>query len=396
MKASRLDTMARHCNGKYRLQFCRGRFLKDHLSFVAQLRVVFLISKVPYGFLKTIAMSCTGCSLNIKEFLKLEEEELFNFMHSHNVMLKEKVCPKCGAMCTLVKRTDTVFYFRCTAMLEGNQKKKRKKVACNFQESVRKNTFFDGTHFPIPQIAFFVMLDVMRVQADTEMIEQQLGWSRPSVIDWKSYLREVYIDWSIRNSRPTIGGPGRIVEIDEAKVGKRKYNCGRLVEGQWVFGGIDRQSGEFFIVPVESRNTETLLEIIKNRIADGTTIISDCWKSYNCLSDEGYQHQTVNHSKNFVDPDTRAHTQNIERLWRDLKANIPRYGRRKAHYVGYLARFEFFKKFKCSKARIHEIFMAIGQLYDPNKPSVLNPDVHFEDVSLFSNGKIAPQAKIFF
>ncbi|KAI9103766.1 hypothetical protein DFS34DRAFT_590183 [Phlyctochytrium arcticum] len=37
-----------------------------------------------------------------------------------------------------------------------------------------------------------------------------------------------------------IGGPGTIVGIDESKFGKRKYNKGRRVEGQWVFGGIQR------------------------------------------------------------------------------------------------------------------------------------------------------------
>ncbi|KAL7723132.1 hypothetical protein ACLKA6_012432 [Drosophila palustris] len=135
-----------------------------------------------------------------------------------------------------------------------------------------------------------------------------MDWSRQSVIDWKNFLREVYIDWSVTNSRPKLGGVGKVVEIDEAKVGKRKYNCGRVVEGQWLFGGIERESGDFFIVPVESRNTDTLLAIIRERIEDGSTIISDCWRAYNCLESEGFVHQTVNHSINFVDPETQAHT----------------------------------------------------------------------------------------
>ncbi|KAK3877360.1 hypothetical protein Pcinc_017915 [Petrolisthes cinctipes] len=35
-----------------------------------------------------------------------------------------------------------------------------------------------------------------------------------------------------------IGGPWKIVEIDESKFWRRKYNVGHFVEGQWVFGGI--------------------------------------------------------------------------------------------------------------------------------------------------------------
>ena len=48
-------------------------------------------------------------------------------------------------------------------------------------------------------------------------------------------------------SRPKkIGGEGKIVEIDESKFEKRKYNLGRVAEGQWVFGGICRESRDFF------------------------------------------------------------------------------------------------------------------------------------------------------
>lgn len=37
-----------------------------------------------------------------------------------------------------------------------------------------------------------------------------------------------------------IGGPGVIVEVDESKFGKRKYNKGHKVPGVWVFGGVER------------------------------------------------------------------------------------------------------------------------------------------------------------
>ena len=46
---------------------------------------------------------------------------------------------------------------------------------------------------------------------------------------------------------------------------------------------------------------------------------------YDCLKDEGYEHLTVNHSLNFVDPDTGAHTQGIENTWWGVKRSYPTY-----------------------------------------------------------------------
>ena len=43
-----------------------------------------------------------------------------------------------------------------------------------------------------------------------------------------------------------VGGPGHIVEIDESKFGKRKYNKGHPVgDKSWVFGGICRTDKNF-------------------------------------------------------------------------------------------------------------------------------------------------------
>lgn len=50
--------------------------------------------------------------------------------------------------------------------------------------------------------------------------------SDATICDWYSYCREVcmvYLDIAFQNDR-LIGGTGCYVEIDEAKIGKRKYN----------------------------------------------------------------------------------------------------------------------------------------------------------------------------
>lgn len=159
-----------------------------------------------------------------------------------------------------------------------------------------------------------------------------------------------------------IGGPGCIVEIDEAKIGKRKYNRGRLIKGQWVFGAFERGSKRAFIVPVENRSESTLLNIIRCRIAPGTIIYSDSWRAYRNLKNEGFKHFIVNHSENFVDPTSGAHTQNIERLWRDMRAGMPQYGTREEHYKYYIAEFMFKRVYKYPE-RIDQFFTIMSKLY---------------------------------
>lgn len=100
--------------------------------------------------------------------------------------------------------------------------------------------------------------------------------SKKTAVDFNSFCREVVIFGSFQ-SNLVVGGPGIIVEIDESKMGKRKYHRGHPVDGQWIFGGVERVSGKCFMVPVEDRTTETLLTLIRKHILPGSVIISDCW-----------------------------------------------------------------------------------------------------------------------
>uniref|UniRef100_A0A183BKY7 DDE_Tnp_IS1595 domain-containing protein n=1 Tax=Globodera pallida TaxID=36090 RepID=A0A183BKY7_GLOPA len=147
--------------------------------------------------------------------------------------------------------------------------------------------------------------------------ELEIG-SEHTVCDWRNFMRDVCAEWFIRN--PTrIGGPGVVCEIDETMAVRRKYERGRLVANDiWLFGGTERGHPErCFIVPVERRNAATLLPLITQFIEPGSIVHSDMWRAYGGIPQlpYGYQHMTVNHTQNFIDPGTGAHTQSIESLW---------------------------------------------------------------------------------
>ena len=147
-----------------------------------------------------------------------------------------------------------------------------------------------------------------------------------------------------------MGGEGCIVQIDESLfAGKRKYNGGRLLAqdvgarpgprggrrrtsygdrmvGPWVFGMllIRNDYREIRMFYVKKRDAATLIPIIRKHVLPGTEIHYDQWAAYRNLSKYGYVHKTVNHSENFVDPNSGAHTQNVECWWHHVKTKLLR------------------------------------------------------------------------
>ena len=60
---------------------------------------------------------------------------------------------------------------------------------------------------------------------------------------------------------------------------------------------------------------------ILDNIEEDFIVYSDGWRSYKTedLEKAGYEHTKVNHRYHFVDPETGANTQNVERMWRSPK-----------------------------------------------------------------------------
>jgi transposase-like protein len=134
---------------------------------------------------------------------------------------------------------------------------------------------------------------------------------------------------TLPRSACVIGGQDVIVEVDESKLSKRKYNSGHHVEGVWVIGGVERTTErKLFAVEVENRKADTIYDVLTAHVLPGSVIHTDLWRGYNWLdASDDYVHRTVNHSRGFKDPITGVHTNSIEGTWAAIKAKISKRNR---------------------------------------------------------------------
>lgn len=175
-----------------------------------------------------------------------------------------------------------------------------------------------------------------------------LTLDKNTVSKWFAVFRSALAK-SLEESAEKIGGEGRVVQIDETVIARRKYNRGRIVPQQWLFGAIDTVNSHYILRCIDNRSKVVLKKIIVDTITENSTIHSDMWSSYMSIFSEdlGFVHETVNHSENFKDPVTGVHTNLIENLWMLLKQALRRkYQRSRAHLELYLAEFCMRSKYK--------------------------------------------------
>lgn len=119
-----------------------------------------------------------------------------------------------------------------------------------------------------------------------------------------------------------LGGQGIIVQIDESLMFKRKSNTGRVLQQFWIFGMYDISLQRGYLMHVSDRSANTLIPLIQRWVVPGTTIHSDGWGAYNDLSALGFDHHQVNHSRNYVDPQTGVTTNHVEAFWSRIKRRL--------------------------------------------------------------------------
>lgn len=246
---------------------------------------------------------------NILSIRVLFEDDDFaiNYAIYNKLIYQNMICDKCGSqMCLKHDKTKKLDY----------------KWFCNncvISRSLLYGSIFSDAKISIGKVFFLLYCWVY--QYPCYLASHEVDVSLNTVSYYFTLFRNACDSYVVScDDVHQIGGPNKTVQIDETLMCRRKYNVGRVLNQVWIFGGICVEDREFFCLVVKDRTKETLSEEIKKYILPGTTIISDCWKGYKYLDNSNeYTHLTVDHSKNFINPDNGANTQIIERLWRELK-----------------------------------------------------------------------------
>lgn len=248
-------------------------------------------------------------NLTLKQLYQItkDEETCIRYLMDNEIIPKTKICYRCKRSMNLdiVKKR-----FRCD-----------KKACPNTNNMLFKGTFFENCKFSISTCLEMMYLGLLNTPVDG--IISATACSSHTVCDWMSFLRQMLAE-STEETYNKIGGIGIEVEIDETKMGKRKYNRGHMVEGVWVIAGVERTpEKKVFAVSVPDRTAATIKEIIEKYVHTGSIILTDGWKAYKTVCKElSFDHLIVDHSKNFKDPITGVHTNTVEGVNNGLKTLI--------------------------------------------------------------------------
>ena len=193
----------------------------------------------------------------------LDDDRAYEYLKENYVFYVDLPCPSCARSMNVNKKEK-----RFTCRRRGC----RKNISKNF------GSFFSGHKLPYGDILLLAYFWLAKCGVSTvlEMTEH----SPNTICNMWKYFRQL-ISSNVGEEDIKICGEGIIVEIDEAKFGKRKYHRGHRIEGVWVFGGVERTpERKMFVSVVEDRTAETLEAVIKQYIKPGSIVYSDLWKGY--------------------------------------------------------------------------------------------------------------------
>jgi transposase-like protein len=116
------------------------------------------------------------------------------------------------------------------------------------------------------------------------------------------------------------------IECDESYFGARRVRGkrGRGAAGKTPVFGVLKRGGNVYVEIVKNCSRESLMPIIQGKILEGATVYTDCWRGYNGLILNGYDHYRIFHSENEF-ARGKNHVNGIESFWSFAKRRLSKF-----------------------------------------------------------------------
>jgi transposase len=131
------------------------------------------------------------------------------------------------------------------------------------------------------------------------------------------------------------------VEADESYFGgQRKGKRGRGAAGKVPVFGLLKRGGKVFTAIIPDATTDTLMNIIEEKVTPDSIVYTDCFLAYDALDVSEFHHERINHSKLFADK--HNHINGIENFWNQAKRHMRRFnGVPRQHFFWFLKECEW-------------------------------------------------------
>ncbi|KCZ81132.1 hypothetical protein H312_01424 [Anncaliia algerae PRA339] len=146
-----------------------------------------------------------------EEAIKVMENEFYKIINNINYS-----CHKCNSKCVWANKKQ--FTLKCSWK------------SCRTKVSAIKNSFFKSSKLNVSKSLKIIYLWSLGVPLKS--ISEIFKMATSSLSRFFKKLNKI-LELNYYKSLPKLGGDDIIVEIDESKFGKRKYNRGHHVEGVW-------------------------------------------------------------------------------------------------------------------------------------------------------------------
>lgn len=186
---------------------------------------------------------------------------------------------------------------------------------CKRYFSDLSKTIFEGTKIPLWKWFFALYETGQKSGISSIELAGKISVNQKTAWRMLDRIRTTFLQY-----KPMLQG---LVEGDETYVGGRqKGRKGRSIRwsNKVCVAGLVERKGKTNVEVIDYVNEEALTRFVMKNVKENSVVYTDAFGGYNGLNYAGFEHESVNHNKEFVRGN--IHTQTIEGLWSFIKRKL--------------------------------------------------------------------------